>query len=240
MDEVPVEPPPSRWALPDATTVGADQEIVGVGADLAPGTLLAAYRHGLFPMRLQFARSHRTRSDRLVVAEPTRDHPTRRAHREPDLAPFDATLRDPDRHRVRSGDARLRRSRDDPTGGSTRSSSPPTPSCTGWDGRTASRRGRTTDGVTVSSSAGSTACASEGCSPRSRSSIGSPTRRRSRSSRSWTCCERVGARCSTCSGRRRTSRRSVRSTWTVSGTASWWPTPSHGQRVTTFPDVDGR
>jgi leucyl/phenylalanyl-tRNA--protein transferase len=39
--------------LPDATTVGADQEIVGVGADLAPGTLLAAYRHGLFPMRLQ-------------------------------------------------------------------------------------------------------------------------------------------------------------------------------------------
>jgi leucyl/phenylalanyl-tRNA--protein transferase len=28
-------------------------EIAGVGADLAPGTLLAAYRHGLFPMRLQ-------------------------------------------------------------------------------------------------------------------------------------------------------------------------------------------
>jgi leucyl/phenylalanyl-tRNA--protein transferase len=28
-------------------------EIVGVGADLAPGTLLAAYRHGLFPMRLR-------------------------------------------------------------------------------------------------------------------------------------------------------------------------------------------
>ncbi|HLM17967.1 MAG TPA: hypothetical protein VK549_09110 [Acidimicrobiia bacterium] len=28
-------------------------EIAGVGADLAPGTLLAAYRRGLFPMRLQ-------------------------------------------------------------------------------------------------------------------------------------------------------------------------------------------
>jgi leucyl/phenylalanyl-tRNA--protein transferase len=28
-------------------------EIAGVGADLAPGTLLAAYRQGLFPMRLQ-------------------------------------------------------------------------------------------------------------------------------------------------------------------------------------------
>jgi leucyl/phenylalanyl-tRNA--protein transferase len=29
-----------------------DAEIAGVGADLAPGTLLAAYRRGLFPMRL--------------------------------------------------------------------------------------------------------------------------------------------------------------------------------------------
>jgi leucyl/phenylalanyl-tRNA--protein transferase len=28
-------------------------EIAGVGADLAPGTLLAAYRQGLFPMRVQ-------------------------------------------------------------------------------------------------------------------------------------------------------------------------------------------
>ncbi len=51
MDAVPVEPPPSRWALPPAGTA-RDTEIAGVGADLAPGTLLAAYRHGLFPMRL--------------------------------------------------------------------------------------------------------------------------------------------------------------------------------------------
>jgi leucyl/phenylalanyl-tRNA--protein transferase len=49
---VPVEPPPSRWALPSAEAA-TDTEIAGVGADLAPGTLLAAYRHGLFPMRLQ-------------------------------------------------------------------------------------------------------------------------------------------------------------------------------------------
>ena len=49
---MPVEPPPSRWALPDAATASADAEIVGVGADLAPGTLLAAYRQGMFPMRL--------------------------------------------------------------------------------------------------------------------------------------------------------------------------------------------
>ena len=51
MHAVPVEPPPSRWALPSAAAAG-DNEIAGVGADLAPGTLLAAYRQGLFPMRL--------------------------------------------------------------------------------------------------------------------------------------------------------------------------------------------
>jgi leucyl/phenylalanyl-tRNA---protein transferase len=47
----PLEPPPTRWALPEATDAG-DGEVAGVGADLEPGTLLAAYRRGLFPMRL--------------------------------------------------------------------------------------------------------------------------------------------------------------------------------------------
>jgi leucyl/phenylalanyl-tRNA--protein transferase len=46
-----VEPPPTRWRLPDAREAG-DDEVAGVGADLEPGTLLAAYRSGLFPMRL--------------------------------------------------------------------------------------------------------------------------------------------------------------------------------------------
>jgi leucyl/phenylalanyl-tRNA--protein transferase len=45
----PIEPPPTPWALPDARS--ADEHgVVGVGADLEPGTLLAAYRSGLFPM----------------------------------------------------------------------------------------------------------------------------------------------------------------------------------------------
>jgi leucyl/phenylalanyl-tRNA---protein transferase len=45
----PVEPPPSRWQLPDPST--ADEHgLAGIGADLEPGTLLAAYRSGLFPM----------------------------------------------------------------------------------------------------------------------------------------------------------------------------------------------
>ncbi|MGH3500991.1 MAG: leucyl/phenylalanyl-tRNA--protein transferase [Nocardioidaceae bacterium] len=48
-DAVPVEPPPTAWELPDPASAGPD-ELVGVGADLAPGTLLAAYSRGLFPM----------------------------------------------------------------------------------------------------------------------------------------------------------------------------------------------
>lgn len=49
---MPVEPPPNRWVLPSPSRplVG---EVVGVGADLEPGTVLAAYRAGLFPMRLE-------------------------------------------------------------------------------------------------------------------------------------------------------------------------------------------
>jgi leucyl/phenylalanyl-tRNA--protein transferase len=46
-----VEPPPTRWRLPDPERADADG-IAGVGADLEPGTLLAAYRTGLFPMPL--------------------------------------------------------------------------------------------------------------------------------------------------------------------------------------------
>ena len=47
----PRRPPPTRWTLPDPRQAGDD--LVGVGADLEPGTLLAAYRQGLFPMRLE-------------------------------------------------------------------------------------------------------------------------------------------------------------------------------------------
>ena len=46
---VAVEPPPSRWSMPTDGPIDAS-DIVAVGADLEPGTLLAAYRAGLFPM----------------------------------------------------------------------------------------------------------------------------------------------------------------------------------------------
>jgi len=44
------EPPTTRWVFPDP--VEAVDDIVAVGADLEPGTILAAYRQGLFPMPL--------------------------------------------------------------------------------------------------------------------------------------------------------------------------------------------
>jgi leucyl/phenylalanyl-tRNA--protein transferase len=57
-----VEPPASRWIFPpvppeassetdsDLEIQGRPGEVVGVGADLEPGTLLGAYRTGVFPM----------------------------------------------------------------------------------------------------------------------------------------------------------------------------------------------
>lgn len=45
----PLQPEPSRWDFPDPAV--ADRHgVVCVGADLEPGTILAAYRRALFPM----------------------------------------------------------------------------------------------------------------------------------------------------------------------------------------------
>ena len=49
----PVEPPPTGWVLPDPGRAKPGVELLGAGADLEPGTLLAAYRTGLFPMPLE-------------------------------------------------------------------------------------------------------------------------------------------------------------------------------------------
>lgn len=48
-DIPPVEPEPSRWVLPDDGPTD-ESALVAIGGDLEPGTLLAAYRMGLFPM----------------------------------------------------------------------------------------------------------------------------------------------------------------------------------------------
>ncbi|NYD43863.1 leucyl/phenylalanyl-tRNA--protein transferase [Nocardioides panaciterrulae] len=46
----PVEPPASAWSFGDPTDYDPLDDLVAIGADLEPGTLLAAYRRGLFPM----------------------------------------------------------------------------------------------------------------------------------------------------------------------------------------------
>ena len=51
MPGVPAEPPPTPWRL-DSPPDGYPDDLWAVGADLAPGTLVAAYRMGLFPMPL--------------------------------------------------------------------------------------------------------------------------------------------------------------------------------------------
>ena len=50
---MPTEPPATGWVFPDVADLPCDRgsdDLVGMGADLEPGTLLAAYRRGIFPM----------------------------------------------------------------------------------------------------------------------------------------------------------------------------------------------
>jgi leucyl/phenylalanyl-tRNA--protein transferase len=47
---VPVDPGPSPWHLPTGEELASCGDLVAVGADLEPETLLAADRNGLFPM----------------------------------------------------------------------------------------------------------------------------------------------------------------------------------------------
>ncbi len=49
---MPIEPPASEWILPDPS-VADEYGVVGIGADLEPGTVLAAYRSGMFPMPIE-------------------------------------------------------------------------------------------------------------------------------------------------------------------------------------------
>ena len=46
---MPVEPEPTTWRFPPLSAA-SPEGVVGIGADLAPGTLLLAYRSGIFPM----------------------------------------------------------------------------------------------------------------------------------------------------------------------------------------------
>jgi leucyl/phenylalanyl-tRNA---protein transferase len=58
MSHAPVEPPPTPWQFP-SPPVPDERGLVCVGGDLEPGTLLAAYRAGLFPMPMPASRWRR-------------------------------------------------------------------------------------------------------------------------------------------------------------------------------------
>ena len=83
----PVEPPRTPWLL-DTARADPGDDLVAAGADLEPGTLLAAYRLGLFPMGLG---AHGSGRDGLVVARPARRPPGRRAAGQPLAAQGAAT-----------------------------------------------------------------------------------------------------------------------------------------------------
>jgi leucyl/phenylalanyl-tRNA--protein transferase len=47
---VPLTPAPTPWGFPPRSSWDPDDDLVAVGADLEPGTLVTAYALGLFPM----------------------------------------------------------------------------------------------------------------------------------------------------------------------------------------------
>ncbi len=47
---MPVEPPPTIWEFPSPARFHPRDDLIATGADLEPGTVLAAYRRGIFPM----------------------------------------------------------------------------------------------------------------------------------------------------------------------------------------------
>ena len=52
---MPVEPEPTPWVFPPPESWDPEDDLVALGADLEAGTLLEAYRRGLFPMPTPFA-----------------------------------------------------------------------------------------------------------------------------------------------------------------------------------------
>ena len=47
---MPIAPAPTPWGFPPRSSWDPDDDLVAVGADLEPGTLVTAYSLGLFPM----------------------------------------------------------------------------------------------------------------------------------------------------------------------------------------------
>ena len=46
------ELPPSQWHFPEPANWPSDSDVIAIGADLEPSTVLEAYLHGIFPMQV--------------------------------------------------------------------------------------------------------------------------------------------------------------------------------------------
>lgn len=53
---MPTTPPPTSWSFPDPLT-SVESEVVAIGGDLEPGTIVHAYRSGMFPMHIDRGRT---------------------------------------------------------------------------------------------------------------------------------------------------------------------------------------
>ena len=195
---MPIEPPASRWSMPDAPAV---DDTGLVGRRRRPRTGNAARR---LPRRAVPDAVGRS-ADRVVLARPAGGRAARRAARQPIAAPQPAAIRRDDRHAVPRGDERCAEP-DGDGGGSRPSSSRPTPTARARLGAL----GRDV-AATASWSVASTACASTGSSPANRCSTrhGRVEGGAGALVVGWW---RRGRRCSMCSGRHRTSSRSAPST----------------------------
>jgi leucyl/phenylalanyl-tRNA--protein transferase len=76
-----VDPGPCRWQLPDPGRAPAGEDVVGVGADLEPSTILAAYAHGMFPMEVADGRLGWWSPDPRGVLDPGQVHVSRSLRR---------------------------------------------------------------------------------------------------------------------------------------------------------------
>lgn len=69
---MPLEPAATTWSLPDLYRLGdalKGQDLLTVGADLEPGTVLAAYRSGLFPMHVAQPELQESQTQRAAAGD---------------------------------------------------------------------------------------------------------------------------------------------------------------------------
>ncbi len=53
----PANDPPSKWSFPPIDALTDEDDLIAIGADLDPGTLIHGYRNGYFPMPLGLRRT---------------------------------------------------------------------------------------------------------------------------------------------------------------------------------------